>query len=110
VQAKAEKIMYDFNVLATVAVPLLSFSSRSLQFEYHYHPIIEQAPKQQSVTITNVSKLPLSATLRTAAPFTMSTRAIALAPGAAKVVTITMNHDFRKDLISQKPKYAPNWQ
>lgn len=106
VQAKPERVVLDFAAVAAVAVPLLAFSSRRLAFEYHYHPLSEPAPAQHTVTCSNVSRLPLTAALKTTPPFALDRRVLELAPGAAADVVVTMQHAFRKDRVSQQLKCA----
>jgi hypothetical protein len=104
VQAKSLRVVFDFAALANVAVPLLSFSSRSLDFEYFYHPIIKQEPRQQLLRICNTTRLPLNTQMHTTSPFTLSKAELKLEPGEEAEITVTMDHDYRNDLVSHKPK------
>lgn len=103
-QAKTQRVVFDFASIADVAVPLLSFSSRSLVFEYFYHPIIRQEQKLQRLKVCNTSKLPLHTQMHTAVPFTLSKTELTLQPGEETEITVNMDHDYRNDLVSHKPK------
>jgi hypothetical protein len=103
-QAKPERLVFDFAVTAAVAMPLLNFSARNLVFEYFHNPAKEQQAQQQRLTIANVSKLPLAASLRAPPPFALSQPTVSLEPGASDEIVVSMDHDFRKDSVSLQLK------
>jgi hypothetical protein len=98
--------MFDFTAVGFIEIPQVKFSSRSLVFEYFYHPIVETPPKLQMVVITNISKVHLHLALTTAVPFTVSVSSLELDSGQSAEVLVTMNHTYRKDLVSHKPRYG----
>jgi hypothetical protein len=58
------------------------------------------------LAVSNDGMVPLSASLKSQAPFDVTPQILELAPGDSSVVTVTMNHLYRKDWISHKPKYV----
>lgn len=92
------------SAVASLAVPHLKFSTRTLLFEYFYHPLVERPPEIVMLSVTNDGMVPLNASLKSQAPFDVSPLSLQLAPGASSEVAVTMNHTYRNDLISHKPK------
>lgn len=103
-QAKVEKVIFDFAARADVAVPLLEFSSKVVSFEHHYTPAAPHDLITQVLTVKNISKLPLSTALKTSTPFTLSTTAIDLAAEESFELTISMDPNYKHDFLSQSLK------
>ena len=100
--------MLSLAAVAHVAVPHLNFSARTLLFEYFYHPLMERPPEKVQLSVANDGMVPLNASLKSQAPFDVTPQSLQLAPGSSSHVTVTMNHTYRKDLLSHKPKCEPS--
>lgn len=96
--------MLSLTAVASFAVPQLKFSARTLLFEYFYHPLMERPPEKVELAVANDGMVPLHASLKSQAPFDVMPQSLHLEPGSSSHVTVTMNHTYRKDLQSHKPK------
>lgn len=96
--------MLSLNAVASLAVPQLKFSARTLLFEYFYHPLVARPPRKVELAVTNDGMVPLNASLKSQAPFDVTPQSLQLAPSATSYVIVTMNHTYRNDLMSHKPK------
>ena len=98
------KAMLSLTAVTSVAVPHLQFSAQTLLFEYFYHPLMERPPEKVQLSVANDGMVPLHASLKSQAPFDVTPQSLQLQPGSSSHVTVTMDHTYRKDLMSHKPK------
>jgi hydrocephalus-inducing protein len=100
--------VFETEVKAVFADPLLEFSSPELKFHYSYvHG--EQTPdiQTQPVSMKNVSKLPLSFFFRTQMPFTIdqAEEVISLEPGDSLTVNVQFDPGYQVDRLSVELNY-----
>eukprot|EP00892_Ulva_mutabilis_P006441 jgi/Ulvmu1/4169/UM019_0148.1 len=103
-EASSAKTMLSFTAVAEIDFPQITFSTKVLSFEYLYHPLLKCPPDAAIVDICNSSKTPINAALRTSPPFNVTPTAVQLQPGQVVKAEVNMNHAYRKDLVSHKPR------
>ena len=74
-----------------VAPPMLEFSGRRLDFVYSYAKGVPAARMSQSLTVRNVSQLPLNFQLRVSAPFSLDRTAWELQPQEAATAAVAFD-------------------
>ena len=98
---KANKVVFDVNIHADVARPLLEFSSDRVEFYYQYTP--ETFPPEvqhKPLTVRNVSKLPLTFTMKPGHPYVLERSEWTLAPEETGTTTITFDPNCRGDRLT----------
>ena len=100
--------VFETEVKAVFADPLLEFSSPELKYHYTYVHC-EQTPdiQTQPVSMKNVSKLPLSFFFRTQMPFTIdqAEEIISLEPGESLTVNVQFDPGYQVDRLSVELNY-----
>jgi hypothetical protein len=71
---------------------------------------VEKPPEKVQLMVSNEGKVPLTASLKSSAPFDVIPQSLKLEAGATHHVTATMNHEYRKDLRSHKPRCTDQTQ
>lgn len=102
--ARADRKAFDIGVRASVATPLLDFSSRSLSFHHAYARGAPILPITRPLTLRNISKLPLAFSLRCAPPFSIDKGELALAPFEYATINVTYEPNPPCDLVSSTSK------
>ena len=100
---KNTKTVFDVNVHSDVARPLLEFSSNRIAFYYQYTP--ETFPPEihhQPLTVRNVSKLPLTFTMKPGNPFIVDRTEWSLLPDETGTTTVTFDPNCRGDRLTMK--------
>jgi len=97
---KAQKTVLEMNITASVADPMLDFSSTSLDFVYSHQTNVPLMPQSQPLTLKNVSKLPLGFSLRTAAPFAVDRPDWLLEPDESATVNVMFDAGFNPSRLS----------
>lgn len=105
-QASSTKAVLSFMAIADVDVPQITFSSRSLSFQYLYHPLLKMPPKAETLTIRNTGRSSINAVINAPMPFSVSPTTVHLEPNESVYADVTMNHAYRKDLVSHKPRWV----
>jgi hypothetical protein len=105
-QAKPERPVFDFVAVSNIASPLVEFDPKTAHFEYFYHPVHQPKVESKEVKLRNVSKLPLTVHLKTALPFHATPSSLRLSSQQSGSIEVTMEHDYRHDLVSHQPKCA----
>ncbi len=100
VNGKDGKTVFDIGATAQVATPLLDMSARALTFHYQYAKGQPLAPIRQTLTIRNVSKLPLSCALRCPPPFTIDKPHLQLALFEGATLNVAFDPTCKGDLQS----------
>lgn len=101
---KSSNTEYELVVAADVGIPLLEFSSATVQFQSWYSPGQELVPETKPLTIKNIASLPLSFSLRAPAPFSIDLDHADLDPGKSVVTNITFDPNYRGDRLSHRVK------
>eukprot|EP00798_Chlamydomonas_sp_ICE-L_P006741 gene6741-3411_t len=115
--AKNPRKAYDLNIRAEVATPLLDFSERTLSFHHAYKKGDTIVTLHKSLTLRNISKLPLTFMLKPGGgPFVVDRPQVTLAVDEATTVNVSCDPVSKGDsvsaLIKQKLKveYTDNPQ
>ena len=98
--AKATRRAFDVALVADVAAPLLDFSERTLEFRHSY---VKGAPIEairRPLTLRNISKLPLSFSLKCGSPFSIDCASMQLEVDEAATVNVMLDPGFKGDLQS----------
>ncbi|GMH35419.1 hypothetical protein BSKO_03287 [Bryopsis sp. KO-2023] len=98
--AKASRLIFEVSLKSEVAVPLLEFSEQEVRFAYYYKKGFPMSKITKDITITNVSRLPLTFTLRAPPPFLVTPDATVLNPGDPLTVQTVFDPSFRGDYES----------
>ncbi|KAK9824158.1 hypothetical protein WJX72_008157 [[Myrmecia] bisecta] len=97
---KAKQNVFNFCARVNVAAPALDFSQRKLEFRYSYAPGLSAERQTLPLTVRNISQLPLSFSLRAAAPFVIDRPSWQLEPQDAASVAVSFDPNFKTDLRS----------
>ena len=98
--SKATRRAFDVTLVADVATPLLDFSERTLEFRHSY---VKGAPidtVRRPLTVRNISKLPLSFSLKCGNPFSIDCMSMQLEVDEAATVNVMLDPGFKGDLLS----------
>ncbi len=94
--AKPTRAAYDVHLRAEVATPLLDFSERTLSFHHAYRKGAPIEVLSRSLTLRNISKLPLAFALKCGgAPFFVDHPTVALAAEEAATVNVACDPNFK---------------
>jgi hydrocephalus-inducing protein len=97
--------LYSILLEADVTVPLLHFSSEKLTWAQAWDPAQEQmAEESQPLTIKNVSKLPLSFSLRCQQPFSLDRLFLNLDPDEESKVYVSFDPAFATGRLTSTAK------
>ena len=94
---KTTKLITAMAAVATVAVPMLEFDKSTIAFEYSYSPEVPEKQQKKPVTVRNVSKLPLSFSLKTSHPYSIKRHDWSLSPGEAATLDVFFDATFKRD-------------
>ncbi len=97
---KTQKQLYEAKVQGTFIVPRTRFSTRALRFEYTHKDDCQPTIQSQSLTITNVSTLPLTMTLKVTGPFSLDTPGCTLPVDSSSDIKVYFDPDYRHDRAS----------
>jgi hypothetical protein len=102
VQALKPECLMRIRVSATFVLPLLDASPSALDFSVSKSTATGLACVDQTLVLTNVSPLPVSASLSCAAPFSFtSPSSLLLQPGTAGSVCVRYDPNGRQDSVSR---------
>ena len=88
---------FECNVKGNFINPLLQPSAPALNFNYTYKPDEELVVQTQTLTLTNVSELPLTFDLVAKTPFIIDTQGATLQPTESITVTVEFDPGYRDD-------------
>lgn len=98
--AKSAKKSFDIAAIALVATPLLDFSERVMEFRHSYTKGQPVAPIVKPLTVRNISKLPLSFTIKAQPPFALDRTSFQLAFYEGATINVSFDPAFKNDSLS----------
>lgn len=102
---KISSQLYSVSLEADVTVPLLHFSSEKMTWAQSWDPARENLTEEtQPLTVKNVSKLPLSFTLRCQQPFSLDRLFLNLEPDEESTVYVSFDPAFATGRLTSTAK------
>jgi len=96
-----QMLAFEMLVDSTFVNPLLQMSKPQLSYNWTYtHESPFPYPLQESVTVTNVSKLSLSCIIKTSIPFSCHPEDVFLEPGKSAVINVSFEPGWKGDHCS----------
>ena len=98
------ELVFNPEIKTCFVKPLLQFSEQKLHFKYFYEKDVLITPLQKSITLKNITALPLSFIMKCPAPFSVNRLEHHLFPEQETTIDIQFDPGMKTDRISTKSK------